>query len=45
MGMCYTGKKSTQRGLVGKSERKRPTGRPTRKGDDNIKNGLQAAGW
>jgi len=43
--MWHTRQKSTQRGLVGKSERKRPPGRPKLIGDDNIKIGLQAAGW
>jgi len=43
--MWHRGQKSTQWVLVGKSERKRPSGRPMRKGDDNIKIGPQAAGW
>ena len=31
--------------LVGKSEGKRPIGRPKRKGEDNIKMDLQKVGW
>jgi hypothetical protein len=30
---------------VGKSERKRPLGRPRRRWEDNIKIGLQEVGW
>ena len=43
-GACGTQVEEYTEGLVGKSERKRPPGRPTRKGDDNIKIGLQVAG-
>jgi hypothetical protein len=31
--------------LVGKSERKRPLGRPKRRWEDNIKIDLQEVGW
>jgi hypothetical protein len=38
-------KRNAYRVLVGKSERKRPLGRPRCKWKDNIKMGLREIGW
>jgi hypothetical protein len=39
------GKRNACRILMGKSERKRPLGRPRRRGVDNIKMDLREIGW
>jgi hypothetical protein len=38
-------RRATYRGLVGKSEGKRPLGRHSRRWEDNIKMDLQEEGW
>jgi len=45
-GACATQGRRVHRGVWWENlNEKRPPGRPTCKGDDNIKIGLQAAGW
>jgi len=39
------GKRDAYRVLVGKSEEKRPLGRPGRRWEDDIKRDLQEVGW
>jgi hypothetical protein len=41
----YGKKRSVYRVLVGKSETKRPLGRPRRRWEDNIMMDLQEVGW
>ena len=42
---CMGETRGAYRILVGKSERKKPLGRPRRRWEDNIKFGLQEVGW
>jgi len=42
---CKGERRSADRVLVGKPERKRPLGRPMRRWEDNINVNLQEVGW
>jgi hypothetical protein len=43
--VCRTDRRGAYRALVGKTERRRPLGRPRRKWEDNIKMDLREFGW